>query len=76
MTARLHRTTVSVISSNQLRDLTAAIRLHLLSNQPSNAQTDAVVTILEAFIASRLAAKAGQDYLWTRGDAKMVLEAF
>ena len=67
------------MSSSLLKNLTTAIRLHLLSNKPSSVQVDAVVTILEACIASRLAPKeiaAGQGYLWTRSDAKIVLKAF
>ena len=55
--ARLHRISVSVMSSSLLKDLTTASRLHLLPNKPSSVQIDAVVTSLKACIASRLAPK-------------------
>ena len=64
---------MSVMFSSLLKNLTAATRLHLLLDKPSNVHVDAVVTILEAFIASRLAAKktgSSQGYLWTHGKAK------
>ena len=70
MAARLHKASVSAMSSSLLQNLTAATRLHLLSNEPSSVKIDAVLTILEACIASRL------EWLWTRGDAKIVLKAF
>ena len=57
MAARLHKASVSVMSSSLLQNLTAATRLHLLSHEPSSVKIDAVVTILEACIASRLASK-------------------
>ena len=67
------------MSSTPLMNLTAATRLHLLSNKPSNVRIDTVVTILEACTAkkgpqSKLA--AGQDYLWALGDAKFGVQAY
>ena len=79
MAARLHKASVSVMYSSLLQNLTAATRLQLLSNEPSSVKIDAVVTILEACIASRLASKESSRrsrLLWTRGDARIVLKAF
>ena len=57
--ARLHRISVSVMFSSLLDNLTTATRLHLLSTKPSSVQIDAVVTIVEACVASRLVSKEG-----------------
>ena len=79
MAARLNKASVSVMSSSLLQNLTAAIRIHLLSNKPSSVKIDAVVTILEACIASSLAPKEigrRSRLPLTRGDAKIVLKAF
>ena len=57
MVARLHRSISVSHNQNSAENLTAATRLHLLSNKPLSVQIDTIVKILGACIARGLAPK-------------------